>query len=224
MPRQSPLDRYPAIERKGVVFRLKIGLVLAGVMVVMAASAAPALALFEAETGKLQGEVAKSEILKGGEFVYEPGSGIVKCPTTSPQIKWDVQSKRTNSQQYKIVWGSECTSEIGGNKFPATISESDLLVMSEESGKDAYAGLKGSNLVATEIKTGPCTIIVPAQSNLTSTAQESPSLTSFEETVKVNVTNIAAEKPKNVNCPLVLKSTTAELKGVEFKLKGQGQR
>jgi hypothetical protein len=202
--------------------KLKIGLMFAGLMAVMAVSAAPASALFEASSA-LEGTVANSEITKSGEFVYEKGS-IFKCPTTSPTVKWALPSKSSSSQQYKIKWGKECVSEIGANKFPITISESDLLVMSESSGKDTYAGLLGSNLVATEIKTGPCTIIVPAQSNLKETEQSSPSLTSFEETVKVNTTGITAEKTKNSLCPLLSKTTTAELKGVEFKLKGQGQR
>jgi hypothetical protein len=204
------------------VSRLKIGLVFAGLMAVMAVSATPAFALFEASSA-LEGTVANTEISKGGEFVYEKGS-VVKCPTTSPTIKWDLQSKSSSSQQYKIKWGTECFSEIGSNKFSATISESDLLVMSESSGKDTYAGLLGSNLVATEIKTGPCTIIVPVQSGLKETEQSSPSLTSFEESVKVQTTGITAEKTKNVNCPLLSKTTSGELKGVVFSLKGQGQR
>ncbi len=62
------------------------------------------------------------------------------------------------------------------------------------------------------------------QSNqgLKKVAQEN--LTGFEELVKVNTTGItASEKAMGVGCGLKTTSTTGELKGVEFKVKGQKQ-
>ncbi len=204
--------------------RIKIGLVVSGMLAIMALSAAPAFALFEAEK-QLQGQIPNSEIKNGGEFVYEK-SATVKCPTKSPTIDWVMQSKSSSVQQYKIVWGKECKALIGGNELAAEIKPSRLEVKSPESGKAAYTELKGTNLEATEIKTSACTIIVPAEGNkeLKKTEQKSPSLTSFEESVLVNTTGIHAEKTKNALCPLLASTSSAELKGVEFNLKGQGQR
>jgi hypothetical protein len=207
--------------------RLKIGLMVSGMLAVMALSAAPAFAQFEAEK-QLQGTVSNSEITKGGEFVYEPGRGIVKCPKTSPTIRWYLQSKSSSMQQYKIEWGSECTAELGSSPVKAKITPSQLKVTSSGTGSRSYTGLLGSNDLTTEVVAGSCTIIIPAggsNDSLKETTQESPSLTSFEETIKVNTTGIHAEKPpKTPACPLVEKSSKAELKGVEFSLKGQGQR
>lgn len=208
--------------------RIKTGLIVSGMLAIMALSAAPAFAQFEAEK-QLQGTVSNTEIIHGGEFVYEaPNKGIVKCPPKSPTIRWYLQSKSSSVQQYKIEWGSECEAEIAGNLLKAKITPSQLEVKSPGTGKDVYTGLLGSNRLATEIVTSICTIKVPAggsNENLKETTQESSSLTSFEELVKVNTTGIHAEKPpKTPGCPLVASSSTGELKGVEFKLKGQGQR
>ncbi len=205
--------------------RMKFGLILVGIVAMLAASATPAFALFESESGKLSGEVLKSEITKAGEFVYEPGSNV-KCPAKSPTIVWSIPTQKSTTQLYKVNWGTECTALISGSLLAATISPSELEVKSPESGKATYAELKGTNLLTTEIKTTTCTIIVPAEGNkeLKKTEQTSPSLTSFEESVLVNVTGVTAEKTKNALCPLLLKTTTAELKEVAFKLKGQGQR
>lgn len=203
--------------------RLKIGLLVSGALAIMALSATPAFALFEAEK-QLQGQIANSEITKGGEFVYEPGKGIVKCPTKSPTIRWYLQAPKSSSQQYKIEWGSECKALIAGTELAATISPSKLEVKSPGSGAKAYTELLGTNKIATEVKTASCTIIVPGEpSNKELKKTEQENLTGFEELIKVNTTGVTAEKTKNALCPLLASTSAAELKGVEFKLKGQKQ-
>jgi|ERR1700730_17362868 len=206
------------------MFRLKIGLIVSGVLAIMAISVSPAFAEFEAEK-QLRGQVANSEITKGGEFIYETGANV-KCPTKSPTIDWFLQKQRSPVQQYKVDWGKECTALIGGSIIAAEIKPSHLEVKSPATGKATYPELLGSNLETTEIKTATCTIIVPAEGNkeLKKTEQTSPLLTSFEETVLVNTTGIKAEKTKNALCPLLAKTEKAELREVEFKLRGQGQR
>jgi hypothetical protein len=212
------------------MLRLKIGLVAVGLVAILAASAAPAFALFESESGKLSGVVANSEITSGGEFVYESGNPTaVKCPTKSPTIEWSLPATKSTIQKYLIKWGTECKVEVGSSKFPAVISNSELQVKSAESGKATYTQLKGSNLNETVVKVESelCVIKVPVAGNneLKKTEQSSPSLTSFEESVLVNVTGITSnEKSKGVGCTLKTASTSGELKGVAFKLKGQGQR
>lgn len=212
--------------------KLKIGLVLvAGLFAVLAASATPAFALFETETGKLSGQVPTASITKGGEFVYEsklPG-GAVKCEPKGVGIEWKLATQKNPDQQYQIKWGSFCSLAVGSSKLPAVVSESELLAESPGSGKDSYTTLTGTNLNETVIKVESelCVIKVPTESNkqLKATTQESPSLTSFEETVNVNTTGVTSnEKSKGVGCSLATKSTTGELKAVEFKLAGQGQR
>ena len=203
--------------------RLKIGLMVSAVLAIMAISASPAFALFEAEK-QLQGQVPNSEIAKGGVFLYETGA-TVKCPTKSPTIDWSVQAKKSSAQQYKIVWGTECKALIGGSELAAEIKPSHLEVKSPESGKSTYTELKGTNLEPTEIKTAVCTIIVPAEGNKELKKTEQMSLTTppFSELVKVNVGGIKAEKTKNALCPLLAKSEKAELKEVEFTVTGQKQ-
>src|ERR1700730_3590624 len=208
------------------MFRLKTGLILSSLAAVAAVMpATPASALFESESGKLSGVVANSEITKGGEFIYETGSAF-KCPTKSFTIEWSLPTQKSVKQLYKIKWGSECTILIGGSQLSVTISPTELEVKSPESGKSSYPDIRVTNLVAFEMKSGPCTIIVPAEGNkeLKKIEQTSPSLTSFEESVLVTMTSITAEKGKNALCPLVQKTKAAELRELAFKLKGQGQR
>lgn len=216
------------------MIRLKIGLVLIGLVATMAISSSPALALFESETGKLSGTVPPSEIKSGGEFVYEASSPktAVKCPPSLVGIQWKLSSKSSPFQRVQIKWGKEsCKLEIGSSQLKADVSESEILVSSPESGSPKYTQLKGSNLNETQIKIekGLCEIKVPVAGNQErkKTEQTSPSLTSFEEEIKVNSTEIVSEqtfvKPK-LGCGLPKNSTTGELKGVELNLKGQGQR
>ncbi len=211
------------------MFRLKVGLVLAGLLAIMAASAAPAFALFEAESqAKLSGQVKTAAITKGGEFVYTSGTGeVVKCEPKGVGIEWKLASVKSPAQQYQIKWGPFCTLKVGANTLPAEVSESELLVESPASGSDTYKELAGTALNNTELKIEKelCVIKVPAASNkgLKGTTQTSPSLTSFEESVLVETKGVTAEeKSKGVGCSLASKSTTGELTGVEFNLSGQG--
>lgn len=212
------------------MFRLKIGLVLAGLLAVMATSAAPAFSFFESEPGKTSGKIASSEITSGGEFVYEaskPGVAV-KCPPKSVSIEWSLPSEKSALQTYKVNWGTECLIKIGTSQLKTLISPSELQVSSPEKGKAKYTQLKGTALNETVLKVEEelCIIKVPTENKeLTATEQTSPSLTSFEETVGVNTKGVTSNyKFKGVGCGLAAKSTTGELKGVEFKLKGQGQR
>jgi hypothetical protein len=201
--------------------RMKFGLILAGLVAMLATSATPAFALFESESGKLSGAV---EILKAGEFVYETGANV-KCPPKSPTITWNLPAEKSEKQIYKVSWGTECTALIGGSVIAATISPSELEVKSPESGKGTYTELKGTNLLTTEIKTATCTIIVPAEGNKELKKTEQSNLTEpvFSELVKVNTTGVKANKSKNALCPLLEKSEKAELKEVELRARGQKQ-
>jgi len=205
------------------MLRTKMALVASCLMVIVAASATPAVALFETEAGKLSGTVAKAEIIKAGEYVYETGSGKVKCPPKSLTIEWSVPTQKSATQIYKVEWGNECVAEIGGSKIAAEISRSELEVKSPESGKPTYTELKGTNVIETQIKTAPCKIKVPAENNKELKKTEQSNLTGFEELVRVNTTGIHAEKSKTLLCPLLASSSTGELKGIEFKVKGQMQ-
>ena len=215
------------------MFRLKLGLmglVVAGLVAVMAASAAPAFAEFESEAGKLSGTVEKAAISKGGEFVYESAKPktAVKCPPKSVTINWSLATQKNLNQTYKINWGTECIIVVGASTFPVTISESELRAESQEKAKTKEK-VTGTNLNTTTINVngGLCIITVPATGNsqLPGTLQESPSLTSFEESVLVNTTGIkATAKNTGVGCSILTSSSTGELKEVAFKLKGQGQR
>jgi hypothetical protein len=207
------------------MFRLKIGFIFAGLLAAAALSAAPASAFFEAEKGtQLSGEVVKANIAKGGEFVYQAGTAqIVKCPTTSPTIKWSLQTKSNEQQKVFVEWGNECILEIAGTKLAAVVSNSELEVLSPEKGHKEYTQLKGSNLLTTTVKAAGCEITVSNGSenhNLGFTEQING--TGFEETVKVNTTGVTATH-KGAMCLGGTPSHTGELKGVEFQLKGQKQ-
>jgi hypothetical protein len=214
------------------MFRLKIGLVLAGLLAMMAVSATPAFSFFESEAGKTQGKIASSEITSGGEFVYEAAKPAVavKCPPKSVAIEWSLPAEKSATQTYTVKWGKECFIKVGTSQLKAAISNSELQVSSPEKGKDSYTQLKGTALNETVLKIEEefCVIKVPSAGNkeLTATEQKSPSLTSFEETIAVNTTSVTSSyKFKGVGCGLAATSTTGELKGVEFKIgKGQGQR
>lgn len=231
------------------MFRLKTLSVLAGMVAVLAVSAAPASAWFYATGQQWKGQVT---ITNAGVFSYGEGANRaeVKCVASEIKAQWSIQTKgqiKIHEKEEKQLqtkfgphlhiqvkdWGKGCTAKIGakGEALAAVVKPCELQGVDPQKGVATATGGVATECV---IKGGGCEIHVPAGMEKEAGSGTGINVGLKEIEVenkennlfgKINITGIRAEKQPNTPlCPLLSKSEEASLKGVEGELLGVNQQ
>ncbi|HEV3071427.1 MAG TPA: hypothetical protein VGY76_08390 [Solirubrobacteraceae bacterium] len=225
------------------MFRLKTLSVLAGLIAVLAVSAAPASAWWESNGTETKG---KATVTESGAFVDKAGTvtAEVKCPPNEIEGKWSIQTKgeiKIHLKEEKQLetkfgphlhlnvtnWGKNCVASIGTTKFKAgevKISPCELQLVQEKGVFTATAGV----VTACRIEVAICTIIVPAGMEKQQGSNEGINVglkevklenSGSNQIDKANVTGVRAEKQANALCPLATVGA-ASLTGFVFTVEG----
>jgi hypothetical protein len=219
------------------MLRLKMLVGLAGIFSVLAVSATPAFAEFEA---KGQWKVP-FKVVKSGEFVDE--GSTVKCPekeiegTVSVQSKGVINEHEKGSKQVQVKrgphlnikvlkWGGHCEATIAGEKLSAKVTPCELQVRLAPGGKTSATG---GSVTTCIIEAGPCKITVPEGKETTAEKDEGSNVGLKAVTLedkgttnlfaKNNTVGVTTEVAKGTLCTLKSNSTS-ELKGLEGEAEG----
>jgi hypothetical protein len=203
-------------------FRLRVILAFAGIVAVMAMSAAPSYAKIK---GMPTGSTTTGTIVvtNSGEFVYESGkAAVVKCLKTEITGKWTIPAQASTTQKLTITaWGTMCTATLGTATLSVAVkSPSEFETVQKTTSATL---LTATQLLTIEIKstTNGCIITTEAANN-TGLQLVEQTTNGTNEKVKVNVTGIKSKA--NFTCQLgglAATSTTGELKGVEGEATNQ---
>ncbi len=227
------------------MFRLKTLSVLAGMIAVLAVSAAPASAWWEATGKQLKGPV---KVVTAGTFV--DGGTEVTCPANETQATWSIQTKgqikdHENQLTGKQVqtkfgphlnikiynWGAACKAKIGTvGEFAAEVKPCELQLVQQKESLTATGGV----VTTCVVKAGPCVIQVPAGMEIEPGSNKGINVglpetelknkvngQEFTQFDKVATKGVLAQRGSGSNalCPVVT-NENSELKGLEFELQG----
>ena len=160
------------------MYRLKILSILAGMIVVLAVSAAPASAWWESNTGQTQGTVMP---IRAPEVILGKGEGATtfRCITEEIKAIWYLQTKgqikehQKNGKQEPTTkgphlhiqiksWGKGCTAKIDKETFVVEISSCELQWVQAKGSFTATAGfVTGCLLKFGTTKPPLCEIQIP---------------------------------------------------------------
>jgi hypothetical protein len=219
-----------------------MSVVLTGMIAVLAVSAAPASAWWEATGKQWKGSV---NVIKSGEFVTEGAvKATVVCPENEINAKWSIQTKgqikiheKAEKQlqtktgphlNFQIKWGKACTTALGADKVPVIVKDCELQLVQNPRSFTATVGVVKECV----LKFSVCEIIVPAgmetepQSNKGhNVGLEAVSLVNVgvgepNQLDKINVENIQLYKPSNTPLCPVATNAIAKLIGAEWEVIG----
>lgn len=216
-------------------FRILVGLV--SVLSMLAISASPASANFQAKA-QWKGVV---KVVKSGEFVDE--KAVVKCPANEIEAQWSIQSKgvlgehEKNGKQVQVKdgpqlhikvtnWGKGCIATVALGKLGAKVKPCELQIY------QLPGSLKGTGGVATtceiEISTAGCTLTVPAGKETKPESDEGTNVGLKEVSLEnkgenlfttTSITGVTVEPNKEASCG-VKTNSTSELKGLVALIEG----
>lgn len=222
------------------MFRLKALSLLAGIVAVLAVSASPASAWWEAAK-QLKGPI---RVIQAGSFVDGEGAAkfVVKCPANEVVARWSIQTagqikihekegkqEQTNLGPHLNIqvksWGANCKAKIGeAAEVKAEVKACELQLVQSKGSFTATGGV----VTECRIKAANCESIVPAGMEKSPESGEGINVGLKEAVLenitpnqldKVNVTGVRAEKQANAGCVLTTVQK-AELTGLEFEAEG----
>jgi len=226
------------------MFRLKTLSILAGMIAVLAASATPASAWWESNTGQTQGTVRP---IRAGEFIIGKGEGEAKVTCLPEEVKaiWYLQTAgqikehQKNGKQELTTkgphlhiqvkeWGKGCVTKIGKEVLASTVSPCEFQIVQAKESFIATGGVVTGCL----LKIGSlCEVQVPPGMEKAPESNEGINVGLKEITLEnigknqLDLVNVkgsiyANSIGKNALCPLPKPITTGSLVGLEFEAEG----
>jgi hypothetical protein len=232
------------------MFRLKTLGVLAGMIAVLAISASPASAWWEATGKQWKGPV---RVIASGAFVDGEGTGAarVECPPAGVEATWSIQTKgqikihekEGKQEQTKVgphlhikvlKWGSECKATVGSSEFKkVTVSPCELQLVQERGSFVANGGVVTECVVKVNEESGAtfCEIRVPAGLETSPQSNKGHNVGLAEikleniglnnQLDKTNVTGVQTLRGAGSKTLCpIANNETSKLEGLEFEVEG----